>query len=80
MTLDSSAELDALITIYGNNTRTVTIKTPFSFLLTPDEAAEIVREFWEKTIVPVQEGLKSSCSASYLELAQRLRSQSHQGC
>lgn len=58
-------DIEAHVKIFGNSGgRFVVIKTPFDFSLTPDEAAEILREFWEKTIVPIQTGLKQSTSFS----------------
>lgn len=62
--------MDAEILIYSDAGRSVLIKTPLSFHLTPDEAAEKIREFWAKTIVPIQDGLRSS--QSYPEAQARL--------
>ncbi|MDY3869602.1 MAG: hypothetical protein SOZ52_09540 [Pyramidobacter sp.] len=51
---------NAEIQIYGDMGRFVIIKTPFDFSLSSEEAAEILREFWERTIIPIQAGLQRS--------------------
>ena len=69
--------MDAEIEIHHDAGRLVIIKTPFDFSLTPDEAAEMLREFWKKTIVPLQWGLQVSSRITYREFVTPLNQQTN---
>lgn len=48
--------IDLDIRVFSGVAANVVIRTPLSIRLSADEAAELVRDAWEKAIVPVQGG------------------------